>query len=434
MQVQWWCVAQSVPWTWEWRAYPGVWLFVAALAAGFVALRKRYGAAPTWPLVTGLVLLWAALDWPVGTLGAGYLASVHMVQFLLIAMIAPPLLLLGVPAAAYRSLDTRAGPVLRVFTHPLVTLGLFLVMISFTHWPPVVDAWMATQVGSFGLDLLWLVGGVIFWWPVVAPVPKRAWLQPPVKMGYLIVATLLNTGVFAYLTFSALPLYATYELAPPVGLLSTRDDQILAGLLMKVGGAVILWTAISILFFRWMGGWTGEEGSQARESAGRARSGASGALALAFLTALSWGCDAGDRADRAAGGTVYRAGDLEVADVVLAEPTGGQRTALYLTVRNRGDSADALVGAEVDGAGRASLHRTVEEGGRMGMRRTEEIVVPPGGEAGLRPGAYHIMVEGLSTTPAAGDSLRVVLRFRGGGRVDAWARVVPYTELPEIFP
>lgn len=280
--MQWWCVAQNVPWTWEWQAYPGVWLFVGALAGGYAWLHRRFGRtraateagaggfrARAWAFATGLALLWAALDWPIGALGASYLASVHMVQFLLISMIAPPLLLLGVPAAAYHRLETRTGPGLRVFTHPLVTLGLFLVMLSFTHWPPVVDTWMATQVGSFGIDMLWLAGGVVFWWPVVAPVPEREWVGAPVKMGYLIVATILNTGVFAYLTFSALPLYATYELAPPVGLLSARDDQIVAGLLMKIAGAVVLWTAVSIIFFRWMGGWTGEEGSQAP---GRARS------------------------------------------------------------------------------------------------------------------------------------------------------------------
>ena len=102
-----------------------------------------------------------------------------------------------------------------------------------------------------------------------APEPARAWLQEPAKVGYLIVATLVNTGVFAYLTFSPLPLYATYELAPPISALSTRDDQLLAGLFMKMGGAVILWTAISILFFRWFRKSEAEERRPDRRSAMR---------------------------------------------------------------------------------------------------------------------------------------------------------------------
>lgn len=267
--MQWWCAAQGVPWTWEWRPYPGVWLFILALGVGYAALR-RWSAAreareggreavvrPQGPhgspvaFGLGLAVLWVALDWPVGTLGAGYLASVHMVQFLLIAMLAPPLLLLGTPHTAYRALDERGGAVLRVLTHPLVTLAAFTGFMALTHWPPLVDTVMDDQLGSFALDMAWLVSGILFWWPVSAPVPERSWLQHPLRMGYLIAATLVNTGVFAYLTYSDMPLYATYELAPPVGGFSTRDDQLVAGLLMKMGGAVILWTCITILFFRW---------------------------------------------------------------------------------------------------------------------------------------------------------------------------------------
>ena len=268
--MQWWCAAQGVPWTWTWRPYPGVWLFILALAAGYAALRRRSAAReareggppavvrPAGPhgspaaFVAGLLALWVALDWPVGALGAGYLASVHMVQFLVIALLAPPLLLLGVPGAAYRALAERGGRALDAATHPVVTLAVFTAVMAFTHWPAVVDVLMASQAGSFALDVLWLASGVLFWWPVAAPVPERAWLGHPVRMGYLIAATLVNTGVFAYLTFSDMPLYATFELAPPVTGISTRDDQLVAGLLMKMGGAVILWTSITILFFRWV--------------------------------------------------------------------------------------------------------------------------------------------------------------------------------------
>ena len=39
--MQWWCSAQGVAWSWEWRAYPGVWLFVLciALPGGLATLR-----------------------------------------------------------------------------------------------------------------------------------------------------------------------------------------------------------------------------------------------------------------------------------------------------------------------------------------------------------------------------------------------------------
>ena len=41
--MQWWCAAQGVPWSWTWRPYPGVWLFIAALAIGWWAWTRRTG-------------------------------------------------------------------------------------------------------------------------------------------------------------------------------------------------------------------------------------------------------------------------------------------------------------------------------------------------------------------------------------------------------
>ena len=210
----------------------------------------------------GLLLLWAALDWPVGTLGAGYLASAHMVQFLLIALIAPPLLLLGLRPLLSAHGRAWGHPLVRLASHPVFTLALFTAILGATHWPAVVDGLMASQLGSFALDMAWLAAGILFWWPVVMDVPERPWFAAPLRMGYLVAGTVVNTGVFAYLTFSDLPLYATFELAPPVYGFSTRDDQLLAGLLMKMGGALVLWTAVTILFFRWFARQEAEEGRE----------------------------------------------------------------------------------------------------------------------------------------------------------------------------
>jgi putative membrane protein len=270
--MQWWCAARGSAWTWSWQAYPGVWLFILAIGLAYWRLygrgrplRARHAGAheeevPTgggvpprgWPgwFLAGLLCLWLALDWPLGALGAGYLASVHMLQFVLITLIAPPLILLGVPAGRP---ELRAGSrsLLRLVTHPLIALVTFNLIIIFTHLPSVVDGLMATQLGSFLIDLVWLVGGVIFWWPIILDSPARPGFGHPMKIGYLILATIVNTGTFLYLTFSELPVYSIYELAPPVYGIPARDDQRVAGLLMKVGTAAVLWTAIGILFYLW---------------------------------------------------------------------------------------------------------------------------------------------------------------------------------------
>jgi putative membrane protein len=254
--MQWWCSAQGLAWSWTWRPYVGVWVLVALLVAGYVRLARRSGGAPAsrrWAFAGGVACLWVALDWPVGALAAGYLASVHMVQFLLVALVAPPLLLLSVPDAAWSRLARKRGAVgvLGWLTRPLVALGVFNAIVWLTHWPRIVDGLMASQAGSFLIDMLWILAGVFFWWPVVAKVPAREWFGYPFKVAYLVLATITNTGVFIYLTFTHLPVYATYELAPPIPWITVREDQQVAGLLMKMGGGVILWTAIAVLFGRW---------------------------------------------------------------------------------------------------------------------------------------------------------------------------------------
>lgn len=261
--LQWWCSAQTAAWTWSPRPFPGVWLLVALLVGMFWLLGRASagtaGAPETsrdrrarWAWFGGVLALWVALDWPVGAL-SGYLASAHMLQYLLTALVAPPLLLLGVPSGAWRRLASRAAVVrvLRFATHPLIAIAIFQLILYYTHLPSVVDRLMVTPLGSFAIDSMWLGGGLLFWWPVVAPIPARPGFGYPLKMGYLFLSTVLNTMPYAFLTFGELPFYGVYELAPPVGVLGAREDQQVAGLLMKVGGGLILWTAITIQFFLW---------------------------------------------------------------------------------------------------------------------------------------------------------------------------------------
>jgi putative membrane protein len=256
--VQWWCSAQTAAWEWTWRPYPGVWLFIAALAAALWVVHRRAGAtAQSWRvslLVQGLLALWIALDWPVGALGGGYLASLHMLQFLLIALVAPPLLLLGVHSEVWDRLARRSGGWLEAATTPLLGLVALNAVVVLTHLPAIADPMMATQLGSFVIDMVWLLAGTMFWWPLVAPVPARPRFSPPVRMGYLVLGIMFSPVTIvlvAVLVFNEHPLFATYELAPRVGGLDAVMDHQIAGLLMSVGGAIITLVGMTTIFFRW---------------------------------------------------------------------------------------------------------------------------------------------------------------------------------------
>lgn len=271
--MTWWCAATDLPWSWTWRAYPGVWLFVIALWAAYWTMGRgpaadsgtRRRSATFFTL--GVLLVWVALDWPLGTLGGGYLASAHALQFVLLANSAPALLLLGLrpllgrlagragsgaPAPPASGATPAAGPVwLEAAAHPATGLVGYNLILLATHFPAVVDGFMASQLGSFVLDLLWLLAGALLWLPVITPRP-RARFRPPLQMGYLFLQTIPATLPAAFLTFADYPFYRLYELAPRVSpLLTAWYDQQTAGLIMKVVGDPIIWIGIAVIFFRW---------------------------------------------------------------------------------------------------------------------------------------------------------------------------------------
>lgn len=261
--MQFWCAANGAAWQWTWRPYPGVWLLIALLGVAVVrwnrASARRAGVVltPTHPLfLVGLLVLWLALDWPIGALGAGYLASVHMLQFLMVSLIAPPLLLRGLQPGTLAVFEgeSRQARLLKRVTSPLLALILFNVTVLLTHVPAIVDGLMTSQLGSFLIDMLWLLAGLLFWWPVVVDIPVHSKFQPPVKMGYLVLGMMFSPvmfGLVGFLVYSSTPLYGVFELAPPLPGVSSQADHQTAGALMSVGGAFIAFVAMSIIFFRW---------------------------------------------------------------------------------------------------------------------------------------------------------------------------------------
>jgi cytochrome c oxidase assembly factor CtaG len=256
-ELQWWCAARGAAWSWEWRAYPGVWLFVGAAAVLYYRLAWR--AAVRIPPgrraagIAGLLLMWATLDWPVGALGAGYLTSVHALQFMSLALVVPLLLMLGVPKARWSRLADRPATsgVLEVLTRPLFSGMFFAAVMVGTHAAPVVDTLMASQLGSFAIDMLWFSAGILFWWPLIAHVPERPRFGPPLRIFYVFLATVPHVFIAMWMLLASLPVYATYELAPPFpGLSPLADQQLAGGVLLLVGSPFIVAT-ISTIFFRW---------------------------------------------------------------------------------------------------------------------------------------------------------------------------------------
>jgi putative membrane protein len=274
MTISWWCSGTiGRPWMWTYRPLVGVWLLVAVLGGAYALALRRHAAARGGERVpstghyalrfgAGLAVLALSSEWPVGPLGAGYLASVGALRTLLFTFGAAPLLLLGMPPWLLRRLlrapadpTQPPGRVLRLaqmVTLPWVAFLQFNVMLVVTQLPVVVDTLKITQAGSFALDMAWLISSIIMWVPLLRPLPELGGLGDPMRLVYLFGLSIVPTVPASFLTFSRFPLYSLYELAPRVfdGIDAVVDQQ-MAGLSMKIVGGLIIWSVMAVLFFRW---------------------------------------------------------------------------------------------------------------------------------------------------------------------------------------
>jgi putative membrane protein len=263
---------------WEFHPHPDVWLLVGALALlyAWALLRLAPTGLPRSERVprrkvtvfgAGLVLLWAMSDWPVHDLAEDYLYSVHMVQHTLLSLAAPALLLLGLPTWLQRRLVATA-PLRRLLprvARPLVAAIVFNTVIAFSHWPAFVDATLRSELLHFAAHTLLFVAATLMWIPVVNRLPELPTLSYPMRMIYLFLQSVLPTVPASFLTFAEGPVYRFYASVPRPFAISVVEDQQLAGAIMKLGGGLILWGTIIVLFFRW---YDGEQQAAKRRRAG----------------------------------------------------------------------------------------------------------------------------------------------------------------------
>lgn len=228
---------------------------------------QRWGGRQLACFLGGLLAIFLALASPIDSL-ATLLLQVHMIQHLLLMMLAPPLLWLGEPLVPL--LRGLPVPVRRYWIAPLLRWRPLRAVLARLTQP--VPAWLLLTLATwlwhlpplYGLALreplvhhiehaCFLLAGLVFWWPVIEPFPGRLawsrWLLVP----YLILADLQNTALSAWLTFSDRVLYPHYESMPRLGDISVLQDQATAGIIMWVPGSLayllpLAWIGPRLLF------------------------------------------------------------------------------------------------------------------------------------------------------------------------------------------
>ena len=249
---------------WDWE--PSVVVGCGLLAVGyFAAVRRSLTLAARSEAVTflgGTALLLVALVSPIDTLGDEYLFSAHVLQHFLLALVVPPLWLIGIPRATAEA-ALRHPAIARaeaLLGQPLLAWPLGVGTMLAWHVPALFNAALSIDVLHIFQHLTFLVTGTMFWWPILCPIEDKRLSTFP-AISYLFSACVCCSLLGAALAFFPAGMYPAYlnpedhsgilRLVRTGWGLDARSDQQLGGMLMWVPGCLVYLSGILATAARW---------------------------------------------------------------------------------------------------------------------------------------------------------------------------------------
>jgi putative copper resistance protein D len=216
---------------------------------GQIHPESRWSIRRTVAFLAGVAVALVALDSFIGVYDV-VLFYDHMIQHLMLIMIAAPLLAMGAPMDLLERATTgstqrlvKAGlgsRVAEVVAHPIVDFILYAVLIPVVHLTSFFNTAVTTPAVNSGEQLAFLGIGYLFWRHVVAIEPSRHPLIAPIRLVFLALAIPVDT-------FTGLTLASTsYSLFPALVAIhrtwgpSPVQDLHMGGAIMWVGGDTLM--------------------------------------------------------------------------------------------------------------------------------------------------------------------------------------------------
>ncbi len=253
----------------SWNLDP--WLLFPALVIGLLyarGWRRQYKRAPDrfgFPhlvsFYAGLTAVLFALISPLDTF-AGWLLTVHMIQHLLLMMVAPPLILYGNPylpllaGMPRRFLKDGMSPFLasvtlrkvgRFVTHPVFCWTAFVFTSIAWHTPPMYQLALGSPTLHAVEHFCFLTTALLFWSPIIQPYPLVPQMPRWTLIPYLFLADFQNTALSAFLMFYERVLYPAYETAPRITGMTALEDQAAAGAIMWVASSIVFLIPVGLI-------------------------------------------------------------------------------------------------------------------------------------------------------------------------------------------
>lgn len=268
-------------WLWsDWNIEPTIAIGLLAMLAGYLFVTRDTGITSDPNRVTtskqkasfiaGLVTLFVALGPPLDDWSDHYLLLAHMVQHLLLILLAAPLLLVGIPAWMLEPLTRNrvTNTIGYWLTRPVIAYAIANLVIVLWHLPVLYDAALRSQPIHVLEHATFIATGILAWWPIAGPLPQWPRLSLPLQSLYFFAMTIPGSIVGAFITFAEPGLYSPYDTAPRIFNIDLATDQQAAGLVMWVLVATIYLGLITYTFFKWANSEERNE-QQARDIAAR---------------------------------------------------------------------------------------------------------------------------------------------------------------------
>jgi putative membrane protein len=222
----------------------------------------------------GLLAIELALQSPIEAYD-GTLFSIHMVQHLLLTLVAAPLLALGAPITLILravSAGTRRGVVLpilhsrllRAISHPIVAWLVFAFVMWWSHFSPLFDLSLEEPRVHQLEHGLFLLTALLFWWPAVNRDPNPWRMGEPARILYTFLQMPQNTFLGLAIYSASAPLYSHYVTLVRSWGPTPLQDQQLAGAIMWVAGDLVFLASLLLIIAGWM---RREERDQAADDA-----------------------------------------------------------------------------------------------------------------------------------------------------------------------
>jgi putative membrane protein len=232
-----------------WHPHYDVWALIISLVIFFELSTKneiiKKEKRRLW--YSGLLILWVFTDYPIHDIGEKYLFSVHSVEHLVLALVSPPLLLMGMHKDMKKLVSVKPLiMVLKITSKPVVAFFLFNFVMVGMHWSSVVNLMVTNTLFHFMIHSVMLLVSLNMWIPVIGFNDEIKPLNSAARIGYLFLQSLLPTIPASFLAFGTEPLYSE-----SIFNISVINDQTLAGLILKLGGGIILWISILVIWMKW---------------------------------------------------------------------------------------------------------------------------------------------------------------------------------------